>query len=847
MMIPPTIRRWIRPIAIAVGVIVLGWFLGQELRHYSYREIIHAWRSIPMTTLFVGGFLTVVSYALLIGYDGLALKHLGRKVGKARTAFAGFTAFVLTNNVGLGGLCSSAVRLRLYGAWGLTATEVLTMQAFVGATFWLGLTTTAGAAWLITGGSFDFTGGRIIGGLLLAAGPAYVALCAFWTKPFVIWRWTFALPRPRLALAQLLLGAADTAVAGTVLWVLLPTGYGTWGEFQALYAGALAIAVISTVPGGLGVLESIVLLGRPDHLPVTQAVAGLVAFRAIYYLAPLAFASLGLAVFELNRHRAKVSAWATSAGHWLPAVAPRVLALATFMAGVMLLVSGATPPVHGRMAWLNDLLPLPIIETSHLLGSVAGIALLLLARGLQRRLDAAYLLTLLMLSTGVCASLLKGFDWEEALTLGIMLAALAPCRSFFDRRSTLSAERFTPGWIIAIGLVIGGATWLGLFAYQHVEYRQTLWWRFSPHADAPRFMRAQLVAIIGLVAFGLYRLLRISASERSPSTPVASANLEALVAASPHTSSQLALLGDKEIILSLSGNGFVMFARSGRSWIALGDPVTPDADERSELIWALRERAQRAGGRAVFYEIHKENLAQYLDAGFGLTKVGEEARVPLTGFSLAGRDRRGLRATVNKLEREGSTFEWVDRADVAKIMPDLRRISDSWLASKSAREKGFSLGFFAETYLLRNPVGIVRREGQIVAFANVWSGANKAELSIDLMRYDEAAPSGVMEYLFVKLMLKGAAEGYQWFSLGIAPLAGMETHELAPLTHRIGSLIFRHADHFYGFQGLRSYKDKFDPVWEPRYVAVAGVWQLPLALTDIATLVSGGLKGVFMK
>lgn len=473
--------------------------------------------------------------------------------------------------------------------------------------------------------------------------------------------------------------------------------------------------------------------------------------------------------------------------------------------------------------------------------------LLFLARGLQRRIDGAYLLTIALLGMGIVASLLKGFDWEEALTLAFMLGALLPCRSFFDRRSTLAAEKFTPGWIVAIVLVVGGSAWLGIFAFRHVEYHDELWWRFSPQADAPRFLRAQVLAIVVLGALGLRRLLRVSGREKSPVPLMDRAQLAQLVARSSRTNTQLAMLGDKQILLSGSGQSFVMFARSGSSWIALSDPVAVDEAERRELIWSFRERAEAAGGRAVFYQVQPAEIAHYVDAGFGLTKIGEEARVLLTGFSLAGGARKGLRGTVAKLEREGTSFAWIDASEVGPMMPELRRISDSWLEGKSAKEKRFSLGFFDEAYLLLNPVVVVRRGGKVVAFANVLRSAGKEELSIDLMRYETDAPSGLMDYLFAKLMLWGAGEGYRWFNLGMAPLAGMESHELAPISHRIGGLIFRHADHFYGFQGLRAYKDKFEPGWEPRYLAVTGVWQVPAALADVASLIGGGIKGVFMK
>ncbi len=847
MFVSSKVRSWIGPVAMVLGAVAIGWFLHRELRNYSYREITGAWRSLPTESLVIAVILTVVGYALLVGYDGLALAHLRKKVGAARCGFASFTAFVVTNNVGLGALGSGAVRMRLYGAWGLSAAEVLTLQAFVGATFWLGLATTAGVAWLATGGPWHSGWGHLAGGVLTAVGPGYVVLCAKWRQPVAIWRWSFALPRVQLAVAQVVLGAVDIALAGSILWVLLPAGFGSWGGFIALYAGALATAVISHVPGGLGVLESVVLLGRPGSVPADEAVAALVAFRVIYYLAPLGLAVLGLTGYEVRRQRERVGAWATTAGRWLPGVAPRLLAVATFVAGALLLVSGATPSIHSRVAWLNDFLPLPVIETFHLLGSIAGIGLLLLARGLQRRLDAAYGLTLALLIAGIAASLLKGFDWEEALALSVMVVALAPCRSFFNRRSALQADRFTPGWIAAIALVMLGAGWLGFFSYRHVEYRDALWWRFAPHADAPRFLRTQLLGIVALGAFGLHRLLRVSRSEPPALVPVDPVRLAALVAASPVTSAQLAFTGDKEILMAANGNGFLMVARSGRSWVVLGDPVAADEAERRELVWAIRERADRTAGRAVFYQVRPEHLALYLDAGFGLTKIGEEARVPLTGFSLAGGARKSLRGTVTKLEREGASFEWVAPSAVDSIMADLRRISEAWLREKSVREKGFSLGFFDEDYLRRNPVVVVRKNGAIVAFANVWRGGEKHELSIDLMRHDADAPSGTMDYLFARLMLRGAADGYRWFNLGMAPLAGLQSRALAPISHRIGSLIFRHADHFYGFQGLRAYKDKFGPVWEPRYLAVPGAWQLPGALTDIAILIGGGLRGVLSK
>jgi phosphatidylglycerol lysyltransferase len=199
------------------------------------------------------------------------------------------------------------------------------------------------------------------------------------------------------------------------------------------------------------------------------------------------------------------------------------------------------------------------------------------------------------------------------------------------------------------------------------------------------------------------------------------------------------------------------------------------------------------------------------------------------------------------MQREGCSFEVIGRDAVPGHLEEIRAVSDQWLGSKHTREKRFSIGFFDPEYLRRCPIALIRREGRIIAFANLWAPESREELSIDLMRHADGAPSGVMEYLFAELLLWGHAQGYRWFSLGMAPLSGFEHHRLAPLWNRLGALLFRHGEHFYNFRGLRAFKDKFDPVWEPRYLASPGGLATPFVLTDVAALISGGVTGVIVR
>ena len=134
-----------------------------------------------------------------------------------------------------------------------------------------------------------------------------------------------------------------------------------------------------------------------------------------------------------------------------------------------------------------------------------------------------------------------------------------------------------------------------------------------------------------------------------------------------------------------------------------------------------------------------------------------------------------------------------------------------------------------------------------MAFATLWLGAPGTELSIDLMRHTQEAPSGVMEYLLIELMMWGRSNGFKDFSLGMAPLGGLEDHALGPLWNRAGGWLFRHGEHFYNFQGLRQYKEKFDPVWKPRFLATPGGLALPRILANVASLIAGGMKGIVGK
>jgi phosphatidylglycerol lysyltransferase len=573
----------------------------------------------------------------------------------------------------------------------------------------------------------------------------------------------------------------------------------------------------------------------------------LLAFRLVYYVAPLVIAASLMAVREVLRHRQRIGRAAGVARDWLEGAAPPVLGSLAFIGGTLLLLSGATPGVAARVAGLERWLPLGLLEAAHLLASIAGLGLVILSRSLFRRVHDAWLLATAMALGGAVASLLKGLDYEEALVLVAIAGLLYLGRDAFDRRGKILEQRFTPNWVLGLAVVVAGITWVGLLAHRHVEYSNDLWWTFAFDAHAPRMLRASLLVALLAVAFVSLNLL-------SPSVPAATETLEAsegrvlrALARSSSSSSALALLGDKRFLFHPQADAFVMYQVARRSWVAMGDPVG-SAAEQEELAWAFREECDRHGAWSVFYEVPVASLPVYVDMGLALLKLGEEARVPLDRFGLEGSARADLRQAHRRSQRDGARFEIVAAADVPRLLPELRRVSDEWLAEKTVAEKGFSVGRFDERYLAHFPLALVRGpEGQVVAFANLWTTASREELSVDLMRFGAGAPRGAMDYLFIELMLWGRGEGYRWFNLGMAPLAGLEQRPLAPAWHRLASLLYRYGENFYNFEGLRRYKEKFDPVWAPRYLAAPGGLALPRVLVDVTTLIAGGVREVIRR
>jgi len=844
------LRSWLAPTVAAVLLCAALWVLHNELQAIRYRDLQAALARLGPDRLLLALLCCATNYLVLSCYDQLAFVYIGRRIARARIALTAFIGYAISNSVGFALLSGTAVRHRFYSRWGVGGADLSRIVALNGITYWLGLLALGGwslvnhpHAWLQ--GELAQRGAQWLGLACLALVGAYLLLPLVRRTPLRVRGFDMRIPPLPLTLGQLLVSMTDWMLAASVLYALLPPGAPPYPVVLGVFLAAQMVALLSHVPGGLGVFDGIVALLLAPWLRADQIVAALLLYRIVYYLIPLSLALLLLVGDETRHRRARLRQFGQSLGQHSVRLAPRLLSLFTFMAGLLLLVSGATPAAHGRLHSLSSLFPIGVFEASHFVGSIVGVALLLLAQAIARRIRLAWYLAVGALAAGIAASLLKAGDWEEATLLALLLLVFVPSRRLFERRAALFDTRFSPGWIVAIAAAFGASLWIGVFAYRHVDYANELWWQVALHDDAPRFLRASLGAAVVLFAFGVSRLLRPLPHLTEPPSGEALADAERIVHAQGETLPFLAWLRDKELLFNPERTAFIMYGVRGRTWVALGDPVGPPA-AAAPLIRDFVERADDYGATPVFYQVHAEQLHCYADLGMAFAKFGEEARIRLDGLSLAGGRFKELRAATQRLKREHVDFRIVAPEAVPAILPQLRTVSDDWLAGKAGGEKGFSLGFFADDYLTRQPVAVLEREGRIVAFANLLCGPTGEELSIDLMRFMHAAPRGLMDGLLTHVFLWGQEHGYRWFNLGMAPLSGVPDSAGSPMWNRLAGFVYRHGESIYKFQGLRAYKEKFHPVWEPRYIAYAGGKLLPVLLADIAALSARGYARIFL-
>ncbi|WP_202113732.1 MULTISPECIES: bifunctional lysylphosphatidylglycerol flippase/synthetase MprF [unclassified Gilliamella] len=825
--------------------LIVCWHLLKEI---NLNELKHAINHLPAHAIVFSSLCAIGSYLMLICYEWSAARYAGVKLKPTTIISGGICASAIGNAIGLSALSGGAVRCRLYFKQGLTTIDVARMSFFVTLSLGFSLPLFAAIAALIHTHQTMLALHMTKNSIWLTAGTVfsiYALLLVFLychrlpekpnkdTQLFKLYRWTIRLPNIRLASCQLVITLFDAIFAGAILYFLLPV-QPNFFTFIMIYILALVAGVLSHVPGGVGVFEAIILAALSSEIGTASLTVALVIYRIIYILIPLIPATILLLANEGKSFLSAPQVKQTETG-----IAASVMAVTVFFAGVVMMFSSVLPGFNRKL--VASLIPEKVINIAHLSASLIGILFLLLAMGLRRRLFSAWGVSVILLLIGSMLSLLRGLHWIEAGVLLFVAILLIHFKHAFYRKSRLIVIPFSFNFFAICFCMIALFVWVILFIYQDVPYSHSLWWQFELDSKVPRALRAALGSFILLSCVMLFWIFRPALPILLTPTNEQLSKARKIILGSKQPEGGLAMSGDKSLLFNANETAFIMYARRGRSMVALYDPIGDNA-EKADLIWSFRDLCDEHHLRPVFYQVKAANLPFYMDIGLRTVKLGEEALVNLKIFDLTSKNYKDLRYTWNRGQRDGLSLKFYSPGTAP--LDELKAVSDAWLKNKNSKEKRFSLGAFSKQYLDNFTIAAIEYEGRIIAFVNLLETDQNYSASIDLMRVVQDIPKLTMEFLMVGLILHYQEKGFKYFSLGMVPLAGMQRRRGAPMIQRLGALVFRRGGRFYNFQGLRRFKEKFATHWEPRYMAVPAGLDPLVAIIDTTMLISGGITGL---
>ncbi|MEH2161438.1 MAG: lysylphosphatidylglycerol synthase domain-containing protein [Nostoc sp.] len=281
--------------------------IANELHEYNYRDILNSLAAIPKSRLSWAIWLTALGYLVMIGYDILGFSYINRSLNWNKIALTSFISSAFSNTIGFALLTGSAIRYRFYASWGVSAVAIAQVIAFANFTFWLGMFAVAGCLFLInplkipTQLHLPFATVRPIGVIFLLLVAGYLLGSIFIKQPLIIRGQEFRFPSFKISLIQIAISGLDWILAAAVLYPLLPSNISlSYLDFLGIYLLAMFAGVVSNVPGGLGVFETIILLILSSKVSAAAILGSMLAYRGVYYFLPLLVASGLLGIYEIR-------------------------------------------------------------------------------------------------------------------------------------------------------------------------------------------------------------------------------------------------------------------------------------------------------------------------------------------------------------------------------------------------------------------------------------------------------------------------------------------------------------------------------------------------------------------
>ncbi|WP_165981220.1 bifunctional lysylphosphatidylglycerol flippase/synthetase MprF [Macrococcoides canis] len=811
-------RNIIKFIIMTLLFIFVIYRLKGELSTIDFKSTMTAFKHLDSIQLALLIFSGLISVSILSLYDFVLAKRLNMEIKYLKLFNVSFIANALNAVIGFGGMIGAGLRLLTYRNYtedDKTLIKVISMML---------LSMISGMSILSLGILFNifpnthafdqYTWYRIGIFIITLYLPIYLI-------------YTFIKPVSNdkfLGLIFTLVSSIEWLAASGVFYLIFKFIHidVQYSLIIGIFVIAALAGLLSMVPGGFGAFDLMILIGfKSIGISEEKILLALVIYRTVYYFVPFLVAMVlstfefkGLAKkqfeerFEDNKYFAPAIETSSLFLNllrdvlvYLPAIALGILSFITgfvFLMTNSILINDAIFDVqHNTYTFLSSLFTLSCL------------LLMINAKGVMHDTRRAHIISIIAATVILIILFLTFGNWLVYIWVAVLILLL-----FIGNMNIKMIKR--PITLMRAGLtllfsvtILSLNSWLiriqlsELLAQDSIDFDGNLMRNYF------LFFIIATILLVGLISYFFNKkyianiAMEVSEEQRAQIIDNYGGNFV----------SHLHYSTDKSYFINQDEDAFIMFQTHYDTIFVLGDPIGNKQSFR-DLLYDFYSQANYYGYEIIFYQVKPDYLPLYHDFGNIFFKLGEEAMIPLTDFTISGKKKRAFRATVNKFESQGYFYEIVHPPFSSDFVNRLQSVSDEWLDGRS--EMNFSVGNFNEYYLNKAPVGVIRNEEDIIGFVSFMPTNYDHSISIDMIRWKENEFQ-MMDGLYLNTMLS-VKEQYDNFNMGMAPLSNVGSHKYAFYRERFAGRIFETISHIYSFKGLRNYKEKFNPIWQPRYL-----------------------------
>ncbi|TDM32791.1 bifunctional lysylphosphatidylglycerol flippase/synthetase MprF [Macrococcoides canis] len=811
-------RNIIKFIIMTLLFIFVIYRLKGELSTIDFKSTMTAFKHLDSIQLALLIFSGLISVSILSLYDFVLAKRLNMEIKYLKLFNVSFIANALNSVIGFGGMIGAGLRLLTYRNYtedDKTLIKVISMML---------LSMISGMSILSLGILFNifpnthafdqYTWYRIGIFIITLYLPIYLI-------------YTFIKPVSNdkfLGLIFTLVSSIEWLAASGVFYLIFKFIHidVQYSLIIGIFVIAALAGLLSMVPGGFGAFDLMILIGfKSIGISEEKILLALVIYRAVYYFVPFLVAMVlstfefkGLAKkqfeerFEDNKYFAPAIETSSLFLNllrdvlvFLPAIALGILSFITgfvFLMTNSILINDAIFDVqHNTYTFLSSLFTLSCL------------LLMINAKGVMHDTRRAHIISIIAATVILIILFLTFGNWLVYIWVAVLILLL-----FIGNMNIKMIKR--PITLMRAGLtllfsvtILSLNSWLIRIQLSELLAQDSIDFDGNLMRDYFLFFIIATILLVGLISYFFNKkyianiAMEVSEEQRAQIIDNYGGNFV----------SHLHYSTDKSYFINQDEDAFIMFQTHYDTIFVLGDPIGNKQSFR-DLLYDFYSQANYYGYEIIFYQVKPDYLPLYHDFGNIFFKLGEEAMIPLKDFTISGKKKRAFRATVNKFESQGYFYEIVHPPFSSDFVNRLQSVSDEWLDGRS--EMNFSVGSFNEYYLNKAPVGVIRNEEDIIGFVSFMPTNYDHSISVDMIRWKENEFQ-MMDGLYLNTMLS-VKEQYDNFNMGMAPLSNVGSHKYAFYRERFAGRIFETISHIYSFKGLRNYKEKFNPIWQPRYL-----------------------------